>query len=428
MSHFLKKLLDSPILQRVLSPFRPRSEKADEAFRERTIRFFTIVSLLFFGAIILIDVSSLSFNEVIWYGSVYLVGGLVLGAVHFRRVQLASRLMIVSLLLLLLDDSRAFWSPGTILFSLMFSFMFQMVLGDWRDIVVAEALNLAIYTYIAFAGPAVSPLDSRDYFSERTLALLTTYVAHFFIIGVAYYIRREQQERSQMELLSEKQQLTILRQFINHNSHDLRTPITTLKVRLYILERKYPNVAAIDWDKIRYPLSDLELMVSAMLEMLELDDTSRFVEEALDLDKMVRDVISMYQAESDDKHLVLNYQPANAQLIVSADNIYLRRAIGNVLENAIDYTPAHGQIQIRTEQIAKKICIEIQDTGIGIAPEHIPLIFEHFYRVDAARNQERGRNGMGLAISKKIIELHHGEIRVDSVEHQGTRVRIMLPA
>jgi signal transduction histidine kinase len=428
MSHFLKKLLDSPILQRVLSPFRPRSEKADEAFRERTIRFFTIVTLLFFALMLVVDRPQLSPRQLLWYGTIYGLGSLVFLALHFRRLQLASRLMILSLVLIPLDVSTAYWSPGTLVFSLLFTFMFQMILRDWREIFIAVALNLALYTYVALSSTEASPLAETDFFSQPHLALITTYVSHIFIIGIAHYIRREQQERSQMELLSEKQQLSILRQFINHNSHDLRTPITTLKVRLYILERKYPAVAAIDWDKIRYPLSDLELMVSAMLEMLELDDRSRFVEEALDLDKMVRDVISMYQAESDDKHLVLNYQPAEARIIVSADNIYLRRAIGNVLENAIDYTPEHGQIQIRTEQVAKKICIEIQDTGIGIAPEHIPLIFEHFYRVDAARNQERGRNGMGLSISKKIIELHHGEIRVDSVEHQGTRVRIMLPA
>src|SRR5690349_18215295 len=101
MNDFLKKLLDSSLLKTVLRPFQPRSEKPDEAFRERTIRFFSIVSLLFFTAIILFDISNFSLNELIWYGSVYLVAALVLGALHFRRVQLASRLMVLSLLLLL---------------------------------------------------------------------------------------------------------------------------------------------------------------------------------------------------------------------------------------------------------------------------------------------------------------------------------------
>ena len=106
----------------------------------------------------------------------------------------------------------------------------------------------------------------------------------------------------------------------------------------------------------------------------------------------------------------------------------LERAFTNLLENALNYTPAQGTVRLRTALENEQVLVEFSDTGIGISDNDLPFIFDRFYRADPARSTHSGGTGLGLAIVKKIVDIHNAAIEVKSEIGVGTRFRIYLPA
>jgi len=97
------------------------------------------------------------------------------------------------------------------------------------------------------------------------------------------------------------------------------------------------------------------------------------------------------------------------------------------VENALRHTPEGGTITIETAEAGNSVVLSVSDTGTGIAPEHLPRIFERFYRADSGRSREAGGTGLGLAIVKHLVEAHGGSVNADSVLGSGTTVRIFFP-
>ncbi len=112
---------------------------------------------------------------------------------------------------------------------------------------------------------------------------------------------------------------------------------------------------------------------------------------------------------------------------VSGDGGRLRQVFINVLDNAIKYTPGGGRIEVGVETKGRDAVVVVRDTGIGIPAEHLPHVFERFYRVDKARNREQGGTGLGLSITKSIVTAHGGGIELASVPGKGTTCVVTLP-
>jgi signal transduction histidine kinase len=113
--------------------------------------------------------------------------------------------------------------------------------------------------------------------------------------------------------------------------------------------------------------------------------------------------------------------------MAQVDRALLRRAIGNLIANSIAHTPRDHFIRILGTDDGTSISVEVVDTGQGIAAEHLPHVFDRFYRADQHRSTARGHLGLGLSIVKSIAALHGGSVEIDSVVAQGTTVRIHLP-
>jgi signal transduction histidine kinase len=109
------------------------------------------------------------------------------------------------------------------------------------------------------------------------------------------------------------------------------------------------------------------------------------------------------------------------------DREALRQAVGNLLDNAIKYSPSGGAVSLRLTRLAEKARIEVQDSGIGIEPIHQQRIFERFYRVDKARSRELGGTGLGLAIVKHIALGHQGSVSLESSPGKGSTFSIEIP-
>ncbi len=118
---------------------------------------------------------------------------------------------------------------------------------------------------------------------------------------------------------------------------------------------------------------------------------------------------------------------SNDAALVIGDPLLLEQAILVLLDNAIKYNRRDGRVTVRTAVKDKRALLEVSDTGIGIAAEHLPHLGERFYRVDKARSREAGGTGLGLSIARSIAEVHGGTLSLTSVPDKGTTVIIQLP-
>ena len=245
MRDFVVRLRRSWLAQLAARYFEPRSTYPSEAFRERAIRVVALVALVFFSLTLIftIGVEPYPRDALIqtlgWYAYIFGLIGLILFVLRKGNVRLAGRLAVLAIPMIILDTSKAYWSPGTVIFSVLFTFLFEMVLYNWREITIAIGLNLLVYTWIALSAVGPSPLPADDYFSGPLSGLLTVYTSHLIIMGVAYYIRREQQARDRTELLVKQQQVDILRQSL-YDDLEKGTLECVERTLIYLKKRNNP--------------------------------------------------------------------------------------------------------------------------------------------------------------------------------------------
>jgi heavy metal sensor kinase len=220
------------------------------------------------------------------------------------------------------------------------------------------------------------------------------------------------------------------RRFTADVSHELRTPLTALKGRIDVTLTQ-PRTP----DEYKHILEALEKEVDRLarlsndllfLTRLEQGQLRPRLEEQ-DLSDLLGAIIEQMQplAEAKEIRLVEQVPPA---LTLQGDADHLIRLFINLIDNAIKYTPARGEIKVQAEHQGQKILIKIRDTGPGIPLEHLPLLFDRFYRVEADRARSSGGAGLGLAMAYEIARAHGGAIEVQSEPEHGTTFTIHLPA
>src|SRR5262249_43966309 len=145
------------------------------------------------------------------------------------------------------------------------------------------------------------------------------------------------------------------------------------------------------------------------------------------LDAVVRDVVEHMHVVAGERGLTID--PSGlGPCPVRGDEGLLRRLLFNLLDNAIKYTPAGGSVTVRGECSGGRVRVGAADTGVGTPAEHLPHVFERFYRADPARGRETEGTGLGLAICRAIVHSHGGDLRVESAPGRGTSVTLLLPA
>jgi signal transduction histidine kinase len=215
--------------------------------------------------------------------------------------------------------------------------------------------------------------------------------------------------------------------FIADAAHELRAPITSLNLRLYLLEHAAPDRHAEYLADLRYQLTRLNRLSEDLLAISRLDSldaTSEFT--PLDLNRVVEEVVIAYRpmAEAAGLGLVSHYAPGLP--LVLGDYGQLAQVGSNLVANAIHYTPS-GQVTVSTilDVKLRQVCLQVQDTGVGIVPADLPHLFERFYR-GHSRNGASG-TGLGLSIVKEIVDLHGGSIEVESHVGSGSVFKVCLP-
>jgi len=235
-------------------------------------------------------------------------------------------------------------------------------------------------------------------------------------------------EQARMQLTVEREKVKLLREFIAEATHDLKTPLTSIKLKIYQIGRvDDPAKRAGLLHEVEQQSSRMTKMIDDLLTLSRLESVNEFTISRIDLNRLLSDICQHVEglAAQREIHVAQAYTQGLPTILGDEDD--LRRALSNLVENAIFYTPAGGSVTVKTAVATGDLVVEIADTGIGIAEEDVTHIFERFYRAPNARTTDPGGTGLGLAIVKKVVEQHHGHIQVSSTLHVGTSFSIVLP-
>jgi heavy metal sensor kinase len=215
------------------------------------------------------------------------------------------------------------------------------------------------------------------------------------------------------------------RQFTNDASHELRTPLTAMQAILGMIreKRRTPEEYEQALDDLTEETDRLRTLVKNLLRLARGEKYSYNLHEMINLSTLIKDVADSLRPLAETKSLTLACEiPENLTMLGDSDELI--RLFVNLLDNAIKYTE-YGKITVTAQKDEKDITVNIEDTGIGISPEHLLHIFDRFYRVDESRAM-RGA-GLGLAIAQEITHAHGGTIEARSTIGQGTTFMVHLP-
>jgi signal transduction histidine kinase len=218
--------------------------------------------------------------------------------------------------------------------------------------------------------------------------------------------------------------------FIGDAAHELRTPLTLLRADAEVLLRSREHLESEDAELLEDIVTETEHMstlATNMLTLARLDNNSSHREhEVINLPDIALAGARRVQALADESGISLQVESDDTALVIG-DSTLLEQAVLVLLDNAIKYNRRGGRVIVHTAVKDTSAFLEVSDTGIGIAAEHMPHLGERFYRVDKSRSREAGGTGLGLSIARSIALAHGGTLTLTSMPDQGTTVTLKLP-
>jgi signal transduction histidine kinase/DNA-binding response OmpR family regulator len=218
-------------------------------------------------------------------------------------------------------------------------------------------------------------------------------------------------------------------EFIATASHDLKNPIMAISGFSQLLPAAGPlNEQQQEFvQRIIFSANNMRQLVENMLDLAKIDAGIELKREAVDINALVADIAHEFEPQAEAKEQALTLKTADGGCWVYGDSFQLKQAVRNLVGNAIKYTPPNGAIDMSVVPEGATVSVLVKDTGFGMPPEHLPHIFERFYRVRDGATKDIMGNGLGLAIVKSIIEKHGGQISVKSELGKGSCFTMSLP-
>jgi PAS domain S-box-containing protein len=244
---------------------------------------------------------------------------------------------------------------------------------------------------------------------------------------------RRRAEALRLEVDRERELNRLKADLVNAVSHELRTPLTSLMGYAEFLEDEVGGPLAPEQHEFVAQIQEgtrrLQRLVDDLLDFarLEAGTFSLSLREA-DLAQKVRETIESLRPQAQVKGVVLEADSPDGATMVRMDPGRIGQVLLNLVGNAIKFTPEGGRVTVRILAAPRRVRVEVADTGIGIAPEHLERLFEKFYQVNGGITREQGGTGLGLSIAKALVEAHGGTIDVESTPGVGSTFWFTLPA
>lgn len=213
-------------------------------------------------------------------------------------------------------------------------------------------------------------------------------------------------------------------------SHDLRTPLASLRALLEAMQDgvvRDPVTVAEYQSRMHGQIDRLSRLVNDLFELSRLESGAPLELMSVNLPELVEDTVAGFRPAAESAHIALGVEIPQGIDAWTLDPGQIQRVLVNLIGNALRHTPDGGSICVRVMSRGSSIGIEVADTGEGIAAEDVPHIFDRFYRGEPSRSQETGGTGLGLAISRAIVEAHGGHITAERNQPRGARFTFELP-
>lgn len=263
-------------------------------------------------------------------------------------------------------------------------------------------------------GLAVAPEDT-DYWTR-------------VLVSAVDITQRKEAEARALALEKEQTRADTLYRLIQAITHDLRTPLTSINTSTYLLKstkdeaRRQHHLNIIEGQTIH-----LSNLIDSILDVARLDTLQSLDFTMINFSMLLDHLDERFQELAQDKNINLSFTTEDDNIMLNANERELSNALGEIIKNSIQFTSAQGFISVTTYRTKYSVETIIEDNGAGMSQEILAQAFDPFYRADEARSSKTGGTGLGLALAKKIIELHNGSIDVQSTVDQGTVCHISLP-
>jgi signal transduction histidine kinase len=287
--------------------------------------------------------------------------------------------------------------------------VFSLVLSLFLGWIMSKRLSTPISRAIATAR-----MISKGYFNDRITEKSNT--------------KETAQLTETINNLAEvlEKQEALRKQLTADVAHELRTPLATLQSHM---EAMIDGIWKPDTERLKSCHEEI-MRINRMIG--DLEKLARYESENLiltksnfDISELIRNIINNFEKDFLNKDVKIKFVGENTGL--KADKDKISQVIVNLLSNAIKYTPQGGTVCVTVKDCDDTVEITVEDNGMGISPEDLPHIFERFYRADKSRNRLTGGAGIGLTITKAIVEAHKGKIQVQSKINEGTKFIVLLP-
>ncbi|MEL7035782.1 MAG: HAMP domain-containing sensor histidine kinase [Cyanobacteria bacterium J06592_8] len=241
--------------------------------------------------------------------------------------------------------------------------------------------------------------------------------------------KQEMKKQHNLELQQLEKELSELKtRFITTVSHEFRTPLTTISFSAGLLENYSAKISEAKkqthFQRIKYGIDQMTSLLEDVVIIGKLEFGQCEVNLTLvNLEETCRSLIEKIQNKTDKHQITFQVQGSNLEGLF--DEILLKQLINKILSNAVKYSPEGGEIQCELLNQNQQAILKIQDSGIGIPKSDQERVFSNFYR--GTNIDTISGTGLGLSLVKKIVELHHGEVEIESEENQGTLVQVSLP-
>lgn len=292
-------------------------------------------------------------------------------------------------------------------------------------LIAAQLLKLLPYHSLSDAGAAAQAVSLTGYIGRFLAFSSTLYIAVYLtttIVGKLH--QRERELEVSNRLLAEQDKLKS--QYVLIVSHDIQSSLSAIDSCLQTVLQGFTGTIG---EKTRDMVQRANVrtrhllrFVRDLLDISRMRTESEVPKERVNLVEVIEKEVELFRQQSRDRRIELSFDNLAGEVILQANRFSMEQLFNNLLSNALRYTPEGGRVSVTLKPADKKNIVEarIADTGIGIAPENLPQIFDDFYRAGNAKAFTENGTGLGLAIVKRIVELHNGEIRVESAVNRGT--------